>query len=82
VKRAMTIRGNVIGEVERFKYLVSFVERNGSFVVDVKHRIKCGWMKWKKVLDILCAKRIPIRQKGKFYRSVTRPINVPINLMM
>jgi len=40
--RVVTINGYVIGEVESFKYLRSFVQRGGGFVVDVKHRIKWG----------------------------------------
>jgi len=36
----MTINGDVISVVENFKYLESFVQRDGDFVVDVKHRIK------------------------------------------
>jgi len=43
----MTISGDVIGKVESFKYLRLFVKRNGSFGMDVKHRIKCVWMKWR-----------------------------------
>jgi hypothetical protein len=41
----MTIRGEVIGVVENIKYLGSFVQKDGSFSMDIKHRIKCGWMK-------------------------------------
>jgi len=36
----MTLSGDVIGEVESFKSLGSFVQKNGAFMVDVKHRIK------------------------------------------
>jgi len=45
-RRAMTISTD-IDEVnpKSFKYLGSFEQRDGGFVVDVKHRIKCGWMK-------------------------------------
>jgi len=45
----MTISGNVMGEVESFKYLGSLVQRDGNFGMDVKHRIMCGWMKWRGV---------------------------------
>jgi hypothetical protein len=42
--------------------------------MDVKHRIKCGIMKWREMLDILCDKRIPMRLKNTFYRRVVRPM--------
>jgi hypothetical protein len=41
--------------------------------MDAKYRIKCGWMKWREALGVLCDKRIPIRLKSKFYRSIVRP---------
>jgi hypothetical protein len=37
----MTINGDVIGEIENFKrYLVSFVQKDGDFSMDVKHKIE------------------------------------------
>jgi hypothetical protein len=41
--------------------------------MDIKHWIKCGWMKWRKASGVLCDKRISIRLTCKFYRSVVRP---------
>jgi len=35
-RKAMKIRGNVIGEVKNLMYLGSFVQLDGGFVVDVK----------------------------------------------
>jgi hypothetical protein len=46
MRRPMKINGNV-GD---FKYLGSFVQKGGGFGMDVKHRIKCGLMKWREVL--------------------------------
>ncbi|XP_025413923.1 uncharacterized protein LOC112686036 [Sipha flava] len=48
--------------------------RDRVFGMKVKHRIKCGWMKLRKVSGVLCGKRILMKLKGKFYRSVVRPI--------
>jgi hypothetical protein len=50
------------------------VQKGGRFGIDVKYRIKCGWMIRRKASGVLCNKRTPIRLKGKFYRSVVRPI--------
>jgi hypothetical protein len=68
----ITIIGDVIGEVENFKYFGSILLMGGSFGMDVKHRIKYGWVKWKEALSVLCDKIIP-RRKVKFYSSVVRP---------
>jgi len=59
-------------EVGSFKYLgVPIVQENGGFDEDVKHRIKCGWIKLREASGVLCDKRTPLR--GKFYKSVVRP---------
>jgi len=41
-RRAMTISSDAISKFEGFEYLGSFVQRYGSFGIDVKHRMKCG----------------------------------------
>jgi len=68
----MTMSGNKVSEVESFKYLGFFVQKNGGFDEDVKHGIKCGWIKRREVSGVLCDKRIPMRLNGKFYKSVVR----------
>jgi hypothetical protein len=42
-----------------------------DFDMDVKHRIKCGWMKWREASGILCDKRM--RLKRKFYKIIAKP---------
>ncbi|KAL5177917.1 hypothetical protein HKD37_08G023600 [Glycine soja] len=37
------------------------------------HRIQAGWMKWRKVSGVLCDAKVPIKLKGKFYRTAVRP---------
>lgn len=39
----------------------------------VKHRIKCGWIKYRDLLGVLCDTKILMRLKRKFYRSLVRP---------
>jgi len=69
----MTKSGDGMGEVENFKYSESFIQRDGSLVVHVRHRIKYGWMKWREASGVLCDKKISMRLKDKFYRSVVNP---------
>jgi hypothetical protein len=63
MKKPMTIIGDVIREVENFKYLVSFVQkdRGRGVGMDIKQRIKCSWLKWREVLGILSDKSISMR---------------------
>jgi hypothetical protein len=39
MKRPMKISGNVMVKIEGFKYLKSFIQKDGSFGMDVIHRI-------------------------------------------
>lgn len=59
----MKFNGNVVSKCERFKYFGYFIEMHGSFKNDIKHNIKFGRMKWRKVLGVLCDKRILIKLK-------------------
>ena len=39
----------------------------------MKNRVQAGWNGWKKVLGVICNRRLPARVKGKVYSSVVRP---------
>jgi hypothetical protein len=41
----MTISSDMLGEVENFKYLGSFVQKDWGYGMDIEQRIKCGWVK-------------------------------------
>ena len=49
------------------------VEEEGGIDSEVKSRIQSGWCRWKEAAGVLCDKRMPLRLKGKMYRSVVRP---------
>jgi len=40
----VNIVGEVVDEVDSFKYLGSVLQNNGGFDEDIMHRIKCGWI--------------------------------------
>ncbi|KAH1221829.1 Craniofacial development protein 2 [Glycine soja] len=46
---------------------------DGEIDGDVNHRIQAGWMKWRKASGVLCDAKVPIKLKGKFYRTAVRP---------
>jgi len=69
----VTIDGLSIPKVKKFKYLSSIVQQNGEIDEDINQRIKVGWQKWKQATGVLCDKRMPVRLKGKVYRTVVRP---------
>lgn len=69
----VSLEGQVVPRKDTFRYLGSMLQRDGGIDVDVSHRIKAGWMKWRQASSILCDKRVPQKLKGKFYRTAIRP---------
>ena len=46
----MSLEGQVVPKKDTFRYLGSMLQRDGDIDVDVNHRIKAGWIKWRKLL--------------------------------
>ena len=62
-----------VPRVKEFKYLGLTVQESGSCEREVKKRVQAGWNGWRKVLGVICERRLPARVKGKVYSSVLRP---------
>uniref|UniRef100_A0A2A4JTH5 Reverse transcriptase domain-containing protein n=1 Tax=Heliothis virescens TaxID=7102 RepID=A0A2A4JTH5_HELVI len=67
------IDGEPIPTVDHFKYLGSIISSDGGIERDVTHRTTTGWMKWRQLTGVMCDKRMPIRLKGKLYKTAIRP---------
>ena len=65
--------GQEVPKKDAFRYLGSILQKRGEIDEDVSHRIKAGWMKWRSASGFLCDRKIPLRLKGKFYRTAIRP---------
>ena len=65
---------HVIPKVSSFKYLGSIIQSNGEIDGDVIHRIQVGWVEWRNASGILCDRKIPVKLKGKFYKTAIRLI--------
>jgi len=64
---------HIIPQVTRFKYLGSLVQNDGEIEAYVSHRIQAGWLRWRRASGVLCDKKVPLKLKGKFYRTAVRP---------
>ena len=66
-----TIKTNNTKEprVKEFKYLGSTLQEGGSCEREVKKRVQAGWNGWRKVLGVICNRRLSAtdRVKGKMY---------------
>jgi hypothetical protein len=61
--------GQVIPKKDTFHYLGLMLQKNGHIDEDVSHKIKADWLKWRQTFGVLCDLRVPLKQKGKFYRT-------------
>jgi hypothetical protein len=66
--------GQVVPKKYTFRYLGSMLQKDGDIDEDVSHRIKLGWLKWCQASGVLCDLRVPLKLKGKFYRTAIRPV--------
>ena len=62
-----------VPRVKEFKYLGSTMQESGGCEREVKKRVQAGWNGWRRVLEVICNRRLPARVKGKVYSSVVRP---------
>ena len=65
--------GEEVERVTHFKYLGTSMEEEGGMDTEIAKRVGAGWMNWKKCSGVLCDKKMPVKLKGKVYRTVVRP---------
>jgi hypothetical protein len=65
--------GQVVPKKDTFHCLGLMLQKNGDIDDDVSHRIKVSWLKWRQASDVLCDPRVPLKLKGKFYRTAIQP---------
>jgi hypothetical protein len=61
--------GQMVPKKDTFRYLGSMLQKDGDIDEDLSHRIKAGWLKWRQASGVLCDPRVPLKLKGKFYRT-------------
>ncbi|XP_063385492.1 uncharacterized protein LOC134671562 [Cydia fagiglandana] len=71
---SLHIGDSPVAEVTKFKYLGSILHETAKCDADVLHRVNAGWMKWRSLSGVLCDRRMPIRTKGKVYKTCVRPV--------
>jgi hypothetical protein len=65
--------GQVVPKKDIFCYLGSMLQKDEDIDEDLSHRIKVVLLKWCQVSGVLCDPRVPLKLKGKFYRTAIRP---------
>jgi hypothetical protein len=67
------LNGQVVPKKDTFRYMGLMLQKDGDINEDLSHRIKAGWLKWCQASGVLCDPRVPLKIKGKFYRTTIRP---------
>ena len=73
VNPVLYIDEEIIQNVKEFKYLGSVISCMGDIEDDVVNRVNNGWMKWRSLSGVLCDRHVPIKLKGKVYKTAVRP---------
>ncbi|KAL0867448.1 hypothetical protein ABMA27_008235 [Loxostege sticticalis] len=69
----VTLDNIKLPQVHKFKYLGSMIADDGTIEADVTNRITTAWIKWRSLTGVLCDTKIPVRTKGKVYKTAVRP---------
>ena len=72
-REPVKILGEELQRVHHFKYLGSSVEETGGMVTEITQRVSAAWINWKRCSGVLCDRRMPVKLKGKVYKTVVRP---------
>ena len=49
------------------------MEEEGGMETEITKRVGAGLRNWKKCSGVLCDRRMPVKLKGKVYKTVIRP---------
>ena len=75
-KETVNMENTKVLRVKKFKYLGLTVQESGGCEREIKRKAQAGWNVWRKVLGVICDRRLPARVKVKVYSSVVRPAMV------
>ena len=65
--------GENLQRAHHFKYIGSSVEETGGMATEIAQRVSAAWRNWKRCSEVLCDRRMPVKLKGKVYKTVVRP---------
>ena len=72
-REPVKILGEELQRVHHFKYLTSSVEETGGMATEITQRVSAAWRNGKRCSGVLCDRRMPVKLKGKVYKTVVRP---------
>ena len=49
------------------------MDETGGMPKEISQRVSAAWRNWKRCSGVLCDRRMPVKLKGKVYKTVVRP---------
>ena len=71
-REPVKILGEELQRVHRFKYLGASVEETEGMTTEISQRVSAAWGNWKRCSGVLYDRRMPVKLKGKVYKTVVR----------
>ena len=72
-REPVKILGEELQRVRHFMYLGSSVDETGGMITEISQRVSAAWGIWKRRSGVLYDRRMPVKLKGKVYKTVVRP---------
>ncbi|XP_061705675.1 uncharacterized protein LOC133516671 [Cydia pomonella] len=69
----IVIEGQPVPKLNQFKYLGFMLTADANIDADVTHKNNAGWLRWRTLTGVLCDDQMPIRLKGRIYKTAVRP---------
>ena len=60
--------------VDKFCYLGDMIDASGGAESGTICRLQCGWKKFRELLPLLTTKAVPLKVRGKLYKTCVRPV--------
>ena len=64
------MEGERLKEAKEFKYLGSTVQQSGGSDKEVIKRIQAGWAAWRRIIGVICDRRVPGKVKGRMFKTM------------
>ena len=71
-REPVKILGEELQRVLRFKYLGASVEETEGMTTEISQRVSAAWGNWKRCSGVLYDRMMPVKLKGKVYKTVVR----------
>ena len=56
----VAVQGEVVKQVEKFKYLGSIIQADGGIDRDIANQTQASWGAWKRITGVMCDRKVQV----------------------